>query len=173
MEIQGNWEGVVDFVKILKDLYETKKGFLLLAGNNGTGKSMAAKMVYNLCNPFTLSHPGAKCDDEAIFITQSDLKGTVNKNLKDFGETFSYLQEIRKTKLFVLDDLGVSCPTDSFIDFLFSLIDYRSSNNLGTIITTNLTSKEVRELYGDRFLSRIGSGKVFRFTGKDRRKVLF
>lgn len=144
------------------------QGFLIFSGTNGSGKSYAAEAIYNLNTPYRLPQQDRNL---AIFITQCDLNDECNAS---FQEHRLYLiNEYKNTKLLVIDDLGSRKPTDSFMDFLYSIVDFRWRNNLGTIITTNLNSNEIRELFGDRFLSRIASGIVKRWNHQDRRIKAF
>lgn len=147
------------------------KGFLLLAGANGTGKSFVALAIYEAHSRFKLPYYDM---DEAFFINQSDLnerwlREKMENNSMEFG------QRLKETKLLVIDDLGTKTPSDSFGDFLYGIIDYRWNrrDTLGTIITTNMTGKITRERFGDAILSRIASGIQIRFDGEDRRIIDF
>jgi DNA replication protein DnaC len=136
--------------KIMK-FAQHPKGFLLLAGANGTGKSFVAQAIYDAHSTFKLPYYDM---DEA---------------------SLELLSRLKKTTLLVLDDLGTKTPSDTFADFLYSIIDYRWNQRdaLGTIITTNMTGKITREKFGDAILSRIASGIQIRFDGEDRRIIDF
>ena len=147
------------------------KGFLLLAGANGTGKSFVAMSIYEAHTAFKLPHYDM---DEAFFINQSDLNERWLQAKHDCS-SLELSSRLKTCKLLVLDDLGTRPPTDAFSDFLYGLIDYRwnQRNILGTIITTNMTGKITRERFGDAILSRIASGIQIRFDGEDRRIIDF
>lgn len=151
------------------------KGFLLLAGDNGIGKSFVAKAIYEAHSTFKLPYYDM---DESFFINQSDLNERW-LNSKQENCTLELSDRLKKTKLLVLDDLGTRTPSEAFSDFLFAIIDYRWNHKeeLGTIITTNMNGKITRERFGDPILSRIVSGVNIRFTrelnGEDRRTVDF
>lgn len=166
MEKFENCDQPIEIINALKEMRKTLTGFIVFSGKNGTGKSYAARCIYNSLNPY--QHP-AYDHDIAIFITQAELNMSYNKNLSQYSQVFTYLDYIRKTKLFVLDDLGTRTPTDAFMDFIYALIDYRYENKLATIVTTNLNSTDMRKNFSDAFVSRVASGKCFRFEGKDRR----
>lgn len=145
-------------------------GFMLMTGKNGTGKSTAAMAIYEILAPHRLPYYDHDC---AWFITQADLNILWLKKISQWNDT-SYLQEeISNTKLLILDDLGTKPPSEPFNEFLYSLAEKRYSERakLGTIITTNLTSKGLREMFGDAFFSRAASGRCIKFEGKDRRFV--
>ena len=159
----------------IKSYAKDPKGFLLLAGDNGTGKSFVAEAIYELRTPFQLPQYDM---DIAFFINQSDLNTRWKHDVIE-NSALELLERLKNTKLLVLDDLGTKPPTDAFGDFLYSIIDYRWNRRkeLGTIITTNMTATIVREKFGDAILSRIASGTNIRFTrelnGDDRRIIDF
>lgn len=145
-------------------------GFLVLSGKNGTGKTYAAMSVYNAVTPFRLPD---RDDDLAIFITQASLKRKWVEEIAKKGDMGYFFDKYSKTKLLVLDDLGTTTPTDPFMDFLYEISDFRNveRDKKGTIITTNLSISEMREKFSDAFVSRVASGKCFRFEGEDRRFI--
>lgn len=146
------------------------KGFLLLAGANGTGKSFVAEAIYEANTRFKLPDYDM---DEAFFINQFDLNERWSKAKMEYG-SMEISTRLKQTKLLVLDDLGTRPPSDAFADFLYGLIDYRWKNRstLGTIITTNMTGKITRERFGDAILSRIASGINIRFEGVEDRRII-
>jgi DNA replication protein DnaC len=156
-----------------KDLIEYANnplGFLLLSGTNGSGKSYAAEAIYNANTPMRLP---SYISDRAIFITQYELIEECQKEFSLYHNKSSLAEKHRETRLLVLDDIGVCKrrPSDFFLDFLIGLIDHRWRYRgvLGTIITTNLNSIEMREIFGDSFVSRAASGIIKRWDHKDRR----
>lgn len=142
-------------------------GFILFAGSNGTGKTFSAETILQNSRVFIKSQQ----EDDKMIFTQADLYFKYMKDLKEWGETLYLCERLTKVKLLVLDDLGTRPPPDGFKDFIYAIIEKRERNkdSLGTIITTNLNAKQMRETFGDAIISRIASGQVFRFEGKDRR----
>ncbi len=154
--------------KIL-EFSKNPKGFFLMAGSNGTGKSFVAEAIYN---SYRVS---AHDTDLKMMITQTDLNLKWQKQFKEWGETTYLLNQILSTKILVLDDIGTRTPTESFMDFLYAIADKRYSDkfNCATIITTNLNSQNMRLKFGDAFVSRVASGICLRMDGKDRRFLEF
>lgn len=77
----------------------------------------------------------------------------------------------READLYAIDDLGARAVNDWTADAISELIDSRWQNRRPTLIATNLTGPEIRDVLGDRASSRLGDGAtVARFTGADRRK---
>ena len=157
-----------EVVEFLKFYARNPVGFLLLSGKNGTGKSYAAMQVYNCVSGYKLP---AYDHDRAIFINQANLNMKWSMEQYKWQQTVSLLTEMVNTKLLVLDDLGTRTPSDPFMDFLYALVDarYEERSSKGTIITTNLTAKDLREKFSDAFASRVASGQCFRLEGQDRR----
>jgi DNA replication protein DnaC len=158
-----------DDKKELLEYANNPKGFIIFSGTNGSGKSYAAEAIFNLNTHLRLPYYDS---DKAIFINQADLNIKINSNPDDkayFTDTY------KNVKLLIIDDLGTRKPTDAFLDFLYSLIDYRWRNKekLGTIVTTNRNAKEIREMFGDAFLSRVASGIVKKWSHPDRRVIDF
>ncbi len=147
----------------LKQFSKNPQGFLLLSGWNGTGKTYAAEAVFN-----SFYCPDS---DYHMFTTQTDLNLRWQKQIKEWGETTYLLNQVIMTKLLVLDDIGTRVPTEAFMDFLYAVIEKRDRNRalVGTVITTNMNSSDMRLKFGDAFTSRVASGKCFRLESKDRR----
>lgn len=157
-----------EIVDVLKNFAKCPRGFLLLAGTNGTGKTFAAMKVYESFAKYKLP----KYDiDNAWFITQAALNLEFNKYNKKYGYTDPLLENLCKTQLLILDDIGTRTPSEPFMDFLYMVADtrYEKRHQLGTVITTNLKMGAMREKLSDAFVSRVASGKCFRIDGEDRR----
>jgi DNA replication protein DnaC len=147
------------------------RGFMVLSGKNGTGKSFVAQAIYELHAPYKLPYYDK---DVAYFVTQAKLNSDW-LDQKHEGSVTEMLTRLKGTKLLIIDDLGTRTPTDAFMDFLFDLFDTRWNNRdkLGTIITTNLNSADMRLKFSDAIVSRIASGICMRFEGEDRRFMEF
>jgi len=156
-------------IKTYLDNYSNNpKGFLLLAGENGTGKSFAAMKIYERNTSYSLPQYN---DEEAIFLNQSTLNFLFGEHQSKWGSTHALLKRLIMTPLLVLDDIGTKDPTPSFMDLLYAVVDMRYTNRQtqSTILTTNMNSKDMRAKFGDAFTSRVASGKCFRIDGPDRR----
>jgi len=75
----------------------------------------------------------------------------------------------QKNEVLIIDDLGAEKLTDYVIQAWYSIIDYRYSNMLPTVITSNLSVADLAVRFGDRIASRIASGNVLTLRGSDRR----
>ena len=153
-------------IESLNKFCDTFRGFLLLAGSAGTGKSYASVC----CIKKLLEKTQKSCR----FVNVADLY-VQWLYLKKSGETeLNLIEKFGSCDLLVLDDLGTRTPTESFLDFLYILINQRCSKvSTGTIISTNLNEKEMEQKLGESISSRIGSGIIIKFSGKDKRGLQF
>lgn len=75
-----------------------------------------------------------------------------------------------KTPLLILDDLGVEKASDFSLLTLYLIINRRCSNDMTTIITSNLSIEEISDRLSGRISSRIkGMCKIISMSGCDRR----
>jgi DNA replication protein DnaC len=111
------------------------KGWLLLMGGYGTGKTHLAAGVANFA--VSLGVP-------TLFLTVPDLldwlRFSYDSPESNFEERF---EEIRNIKLLVLDDLGTQNATPWAEEKLFQILNYRYVNKLPTVLTTNQKLGEI------------------------------
>ena len=131
---------------------------LLLAGTPGNGKTTSLKALKLLIalsgyqdpvNYDTYGRPERAC---LHVVNACDLA----KLYTDNEQRFKFL---KKTGILAIDDLGLEVKEISnygnlitpFLDMFY----YRYENNLMTILTTNLTIRQLNERYGLRFADRL------------------
>ena len=74
--------------------------------------------------------------------------------------------------LLIIDDLGTEFNTQFSLSAIFNLINHRIINGLSTIVTTNLSLKEIETNYKERIFSRLsGEFTVLPFCGRDIRRI--
>jgi len=87
-----------------------------------------------------------------------------------YGTCMSILEYYTKMRYLVLDDLGTENSSEWIIAQLYTLISRREADCLPTVITSNLSLKEIMHKVGDRIGSRIrGMCEIIKTDGKDRR----
>lgn len=92
-----------------------------------------------------------------------------NRNMPS-GDTMALLQHC---DLLVLDDLGTEFQTKFTTSAIYDLLNTRLNLSLPTIVSTNLSLKELEDAYTPRILSRItGFYKVIPFVGQDIRSMI-
>ena len=124
---------------------------LLLCGQSGNGKTTlmdALRMVINDCELKDMQ--GTK-----VYCRITNAKEVANMSKRDY-KAFS---DLCKYPILTLDDLGTE-PMEvmdygNIINPVLDLLTVRYENQLMTIITTNLTPKQIREKYGNRVADRL------------------
>lgn len=142
--------------------FETNKENLFLYGNVGVGKSFLS-----CCIAKELLDKGYS----VLYFSSSHLFDVLKEN--DFGKDskenlYTSKEDIYNCDLVVIDDLGTELTNSYVSTRLFSLINERILRNKSTIISTNLSLKDLRELYSDRIFSRISTKfKLCKLSGPD------
>ena len=87
---------------------------------------------------------------------------------------YAVKDRIKSVDLLIFDDVATKATTEAFTEELYEIIDYRATEELATVFTSNVPLSEIADLLGDRIASRIeGMTVPVEFAGKDfRKKVL-
>jgi DNA replication protein DnaC len=113
---------------------ENPRGWLILMGSYGVGKTHLAAAVGNY-NP----------SDKTMFIVIPDLLDHLRATFSP-SSTVSYdrlFDEVRTSKLLILDDLGTQSATPWAREKLYQLLNYRYSAELPTVITTASSLEQI------------------------------
>ena len=88
------------------------------------------------------------------------------------GDTLDLLNDC---DLLIIDDLGTEMTTQFVCSALYHVVNTRLMESRPTIISTNLSIREFRDVYSERIFSRITSSyTLLKLTGSDiriRRKI--
>lgn len=131
---------------------DSSKFGMLLCGGCGNGKSTLLKAFQQLVNVLAIPIPDSQ-GNYGIQIT--DAKHVAHLARTDYS---AFLRQSQKDMLGI-DDLGIE--PQEVMDFgnvvtpVIDLLTKRYDEQLFTIITTNLTPKQIREHYGDRIADRL------------------
>lgn len=148
----------------LKKLAEMKaKGIgLLLAGPPGPGKTTLATIILKYL---------ARANWTCYMISLGDIVEHIQRGWSDKDEdSYELLDKAKKADFLLIDDVGKehSGPTGFSATVFDNLIRYRTQHRLPTILTTNLTERQIRNRYGDAFTSLIrGKCKVIEVNDED------
>lgn len=105
---------------------------LLLFGNTGTGKTYTAACIAN-----ALIDKGISC-----FVTNFEKIGNTLQGMYEGKQ--AYLDSLNRVSLLVLDDLGVERKSEYMQGIVYNVVDARCNAGLPLIVTTNLTSEELK-----------------------------
>ena len=137
-----------DYVKT----FSSSRGNLLLYGNTGTGKTFLTHCIAGeiLKQGYSVIYLSA-LDFFEIFEDR-----TFNKT----SDTSGY-ENIFSCDLLIIDDLGTELANSFTNSNLFQCINQRLLLGKATIISTNLSVKQLRDQYSERVSSRIYSSYTF------------
>lgn len=150
-----------EIAKQVKKVVDLKLS-LVLSGKPGLGKThlAVASLLYMM----------KRYDKKPLFLSAPELFVELRDRIKNNVTEQSIIDRYLRVPLLVIDDLGVETQTDRSVETFYSIIDGRSRSNRQIIITSELTIKEIGEIYGDRLSSRLcGMGEYIRLDGDDYR----
>jgi DNA replication protein DnaC len=122
---------------------QSLKGWLLLQGGYGCGKTHLAAAIANFA--VSMGVP-------TLFLTVPDLLDTLRFAYDDPNATFEQrFDDIREAPFLVMDDFGTQNATGWAREKLFQILNFRYINRLPLVVTTNLLMEEIE----DRIRSRM------------------
>lgn len=145
-------------VAALERMEAERRGFALLTGDTGVGKTCAA--VALMARRLLLDE---RDELPALFVraTEGARMGLYDADDKKLAA------QMRAATLLVLDDLGAEFLSDGSIwrTILDEVIDSRYGDNLPTVLTTNLTLEPFKARYGARIADRIRHAGIIETCG--------
>lgn len=163
------------------------KNGLILSGNIGSGKTYIAASIINEYNRNEKFNENVIRDiikarengfgEDLGYEINSNCRFIKEKDVIQFSEKYIYkenaspIDEFRKAKILVVDDVGSSYGDSKKIkSYLFDLFDYRYSQGLSTIITTNLSKEELKLYLGERTSERLRCCHYIKLTSPESRR---
>lgn len=120
-----------------RQFVQTLDGWLLIQGKYGCGKTHLAAAIANFA--VGLGVP-------TLFITVPDLLDSLRFAYDDPDATFEErFEELRNIQLLILDDFGTQNATPWAQEKLFQILNYRYTNRLPLVVTTNNALSEIEE----------------------------
>lgn len=151
-----------NYVRDFEHMKSNSKG-LLFYGTVGTGKTFVAACIAN-----ALFDLGYRC-------LVTNFTRLINELSGMFEGKQRYLDSLNAYDLLVIDDLGVERNTEYMSETVTNIIDARYRSGLPLIVTTNLTSEELKtppDIRKDRIYSRVLEMCIpVEVAGQDRRKL--
>ena len=136
---------------------------ILLSGKSGLGKT------------FLLRAMADRLADRGVDVLIISAYTFLQMARKSYFDGENGVQELNEVPVLMLDDLGSEPLMQNItVEQLFQLINERQIRGLSTVISTNLTLKELRERYTERIVSRLNDPKncrILLLEGSDLRKV--
>lgn len=156
-ELEAAIDAVWRFPDIDEKTFQRRSLNMVLAGPTGTGKTHCLAGMYD----DTRTNLGdddvyRRCVDLARELTQASPAQLTELMLRyGDGHIIEPADEHDNgcTRL-LIDDFGAGCDAGA-IEAIVEILDRRMGNDLATIITTNMTRRELRDLLGERGYSRL------------------
>lgn len=147
-----------DFIENFEQVF----GNLLFYGSVGTGKTFLSN-----CIARELLDSG----HSVIYFTAFQLFELFSQTARRFDDTENFRQcyeALLESDLLILDDMGTELPNTFTVSKLFQILNERALAGKSTIISTNLSLREFRDVYSERIFSRITSAyTLLKFSGSD------
>lgn len=153
---------VVDYCKNYARCFSLEAESLLMIGGAGRGKTHIASAI------------GRCVIEKGYSVVYENAANIVNTfEAERFGRDVKVdTDRYYDCALLIIDDLGTEFNTQYTLSVLFNLINHRIVNGRATIVTTNLSLKEIENNYKERIYSRLsGDYTVLGFCGKDIRRL--
>jgi len=154
----------------------SKSTGLVLCGKTGVGKTHLACAILSRMVVNSVRTPQFTLDRKmfGVFCNALQLKRKMRSSFSSVRNPGSRASReiiaLGKAPVLVLDDLGVERDAPFFNEAVVEIADARQSGGKITIITTNKSSRQLKDRYGDAAFSRLVlSSKIILVEGKDMR----
>ena len=158
---------VFDFAAEYARNFSMKSLNLFFRGGTGLGKTFLASSIAKVV---------AERGYSVVYDTAATVFSRYEQDKFNRGEALekirSEIKRIETCDLLIIDDLGTEMPSNFVTSALYTIINTRNITGKKTIITSNLTPKELGSRYSPAVMSRLeGDFMSLRFVGKDIRRL--
>ena len=149
----------VDYCKNYQDFKESRHNSILLLGQVGCGKTHLA-----------LASANALLDYQKIrvvYMPYREMITRLKQNITDEDAYNKTIDELKTAPMLVIDDLLKGKTTESDINILFEIVNYRYVCNLPVIVTSEKTTGELLDFdsaIGSRLIE-MAEGRIIEFKG--------
>jgi len=146
--------------------FETNPANLLFYGKTGLGKTF-------MCN--CIAKDILDVGHTVLYATAGKLFKTIEDARFNRDEMVNPAEQIDffySAELLIIDDLGTEFSTLATQSALFDIVNSRILERKPTIISSNLSLKDIEQQYSDRLVSRLqGNYEFHKFLGEDIRQL--
>jgi DNA replication protein DnaC len=155
------------------------KSLYLWSESPGTGKTTSASALLNEWliahylgslkrNRQALQTPAVMLDVNA-FQTDYNL-ATMTNDEEGIASIKATIKRTQHTPFAVLDDIGVRSASEAFRAYLHAIINYRTTNGMPTVFTSNLPIEDMAQVFDERLYDRMRDMcAVLEFGGTSKR----
>ena len=160
---------VQDYLNDLDTNVEENNGICFI-GSNGVGKSFLSCII--LKEMYRHRYSCRRVTFSAYISAYTESWGA-SKDERDVIEQ-DLLDKYKGVEFLVLEEIGKEIDSKIAKPILEDLLRYREEHGLVTFICSNITPKEIAEIYGASIMSIIkGSMTPIKIVGKDKRQEVF
>lgn len=177
------YKQIDNYVKTFERQFEEDadriKSLYLFSESPGTGKTTTAAAILNEYiianylgslkrNRQALQVPAVFLDTNA-FQTDYNLATMTNDDAA-MQAIKSTIKRVQQAPFAVLDDIGVRSASEAFRAYVHAIINYRTTNALPTVFTSNLPIEEMAVVFDQRLYDRMRDMcAILPFTGESKR----
>ncbi|MBQ9277938.1 MAG: ATP-binding protein [Lachnospiraceae bacterium] len=158
-----NVKNILSLSHKLIDKFDTDTGCanILIYGETGLGKTFLTNCIAK--ELLDRNHSVFYLSANELF--EDVLAGFIMQNNDSYFDLYNL---IYNCELLIIDDLGTELTNNFVLSELFEIINKRSIMNKSTLISTNLSIKQLRDRYTERIMSRIVDNyTVFNIYGEN------
>lgn len=163
-EIREEMTNVYSAAKDFVNKFDLDYRNMLFLGNVGSGKTFLTNCIAKalLDKGFSVIYFSA--------IRLFELLADNTFRQTEFEDRSGFTSNIYESDLLIIDDLGTENTNSFVVSQLFNVLNERHIRRKATIISSNLSLKNIKDIYSERSLSRIiGNYELYYFRGKDLR----
>jgi len=149
------YENIKNVVAVCKDFlqnFDSASDNMLIYGKTGVGKTFLSNCI---------ARELINCGHTVIYLSAPQLFELIEKH--KFSKAKTEVPEVMETKLqyifecdlLIIDDLGTEFNNSFISSQLYYCMNERYLRQKSTLISTNLSLKEIRDSYSDRIYSRL------------------
>lgn len=153
---------IFNYTKEYAENFTLNSDNILMTGDTGLGKTHLSLAIANV----VLQKGYSVLYDSVINILWN-----IEREHFSYERSSDILNAVLDADLLILDDLGTEQETKFYNSMIYNIINTRIVRNKPTIISTNMSYKDISARYGGKVSSRVATlYKGFKFVGKDVRK---
>jgi DNA replication protein DnaC len=168
-EMQAKTYGILDkyvatFERQFEDGAERIKSLYLWSESPGNGKTTTATALLNewiIANYLGSLKLGRQAlQTPAVFLDvnafQTDYNlATMTNDESEMAKIKATIQRTQTAPFAVLDDIGVRSASEAFRSYVHAIVNYRTTNGLPTVFTSNLPIEEMSVVFDKRLQDRM------------------
>lgn len=153
---------IFNYTKEYAENFSMSSENILMTGDTGLGKTHLSLAIAN-----TVLQKGFG----VLYDSVINILWNIEREHFSYEHSSDVLNTVFDADLLILDDLGTEQETKFYNSMIYNIINTRLVRNKPTIISTNMSYKDISSRYGGKVSSRVATlYRGLKFVGKDVRK---